>query len=88
MNVLQVLLNGIKGDVFVRSDVHSFLQFFPFLEGDSSPKSPAEGTDERAVEAVSNRRKQYFDADIQVLLSKVPTQENECEVLFRIHVYM
>ena len=52
MNVLQILLNGIKGDVFVRDDVHSFLQFFPFLEGDGSPKSPGEGTDERAVEVV------------------------------------
>ena len=61
---------------------------FPFLEGDGSPKSPGEGTDERAVEVVSTRRKQYFDADIQILLSRVPTQENECEVLFRIHVNM
>ena len=82
MNVLQILLNGIKGDVFVRDDVHSFLQFFPFLEGDGSPKSPGEGTDERAVEVVSTRR------NIQILLSRVPTQENECEVLFRIHVNM
>ena len=87
MSVLQILLNGIKEDVFVRDDVHSFLLFFPFLEGDSSPKSPSDGTEERAVESTSVRRKRYFDAETQILLSKVPTKEKECEVKFRIHLH-
>ena len=81
-------MNGIREDVFVRDDVRAFLPFFPHLDDGVAPKSPTDGTEERVVEGVPNRRKQYFEAEIQLLLSTVPTQKNQCEVTFRFHFYL
>ena len=75
--MLHGLLEGVLSDSYLRDDVRSFLVFFENLEKDPLPAEVA--SSDSSQDSASHRR-QYIPAEIQQLLTTVPTELNQSEV--------